>query len=315
MAPRPDLGYGRPGIDMGPGGGYDVVGEHPVNISPSAGYDSPFSFHPPALADAQQQQQQQQQQHQQQQSGIISTSQASSTSNPRKRPFPGADGPDDGGDYDYGSESRPQSRRLSLMELCNDTDADAGVGQFIPPSAQGGGGSRPTTSSGLVTSASALALVDRHPHAAAASPSLLARAAQAAAGSAASASAGGGGGGGGSAQEYGGGRVSPASRRVPSSSSPAAAIFSPFRGSYASPTLSDATSSSSSSSPRSSPRSPFGHGGRSTIGALQQSASSPSPSTPDSALPRRGGGGDPQQHDQVRIAVSPHSSAVVGMRV
>jgi hypothetical protein len=58
-------------------------------------------------------------------------------SNPRKRPFASPDGPFDesfyssrgaerpassSGSYDYGSESRPQSRRLSVMELCNDDE-------------------------------------------------------------------------------------------------------------------------------------------------------------------------------------------------
>ncbi|KAG5353412.1 hypothetical protein C0989_007197, partial [Termitomyces sp. Mn162] len=48
-----------------------------------------------------------------------------SPSNPRKRALAGPDGPYDElapypqQDYDYGSESRPQSRRLSVMELCN----------------------------------------------------------------------------------------------------------------------------------------------------------------------------------------------------
>ncbi|EIW85866.1 hypothetical protein CONPUDRAFT_118852, partial [Coniophora puteana RWD-64-598 SS2] len=130
--------------------GYDA--EPP---SPTTGaYDSPFSFHPPAISE--------------QQPGSF----AAAPANPRKRPHPGSDD-DDGprgvpapGEYDYGSESRPQSRRLTVMELCNDSDADAGL---RPPTGTaatataGGGASRPTTSSGLVSSASNLALVDRSP--------------------------------------------------------------------------------------------------------------------------------------------------------
>src|SRR6202167_4267626 len=80
------------------------------------------------------------------------------------RLHPGSDGDDgsrreSGGippDYEYGSVSRPQSRRLTVMELCNDTNPDAGT-----PSVLSGPGSRPTTSSGLAASASTLALVDR----------------------------------------------------------------------------------------------------------------------------------------------------------
>ena len=88
--------------------------------SPITG-ESPFSFHPPALSEQQQQ----------------------STTVPRKRPFPGSDDdslPDGNADYEYGSESRPQSRRLTVMELLNDTDepprtattADSTSSRFIP---------------------------------------------------------------------------------------------------------------------------------------------------------------------------------------
>ncbi|CAL1703068.1 unnamed protein product [Somion occarium] len=144
-------------------------------------YESPFSFHAPSTTAA----------------AATSSSASftdyrptSSVPNPRKRPHSGSDddvprGRGDAGrpisssggrrpgtsglpsfaahasEYEYGSESRPQSRRLSVMELCNnDDDADAATRPFIPfPSAASV--SRPTTSSGLVTSASQLALVDR----------------------------------------------------------------------------------------------------------------------------------------------------------
>ncbi|KAI6128046.1 hypothetical protein EDD17DRAFT_1626501 [Pisolithus thermaeus] len=143
--------------------------------------DSPFSFHPPPPPQLSE----------------------STSSNLRKRPFSGLDSDDSpppshpsatasrrehlpvlpgsssssGGptttEYDYGSESRPQSRRLTVMELCNDADVhvDGGVRPFLPSSGNGGSGnaiggggaSRPNTSSGLCSSASALALVDRSP--------------------------------------------------------------------------------------------------------------------------------------------------------
>ncbi|KAJ7118393.1 hypothetical protein C8R44DRAFT_878978 [Mycena epipterygia] len=123
----------------------------------AAGDDSPFSFHPPE--------------------------QPVGGGNPRKRAFGGPDGPhgahtDDGGSggggYEYGSDSRPASRRLSVMELCND-DAE----QQRPTSSSLGisllrGGSaerererereRPTTTNGLVSRASALVLHDHEHH-------------------------------------------------------------------------------------------------------------------------------------------------------
>jgi len=106
--------------------------------SPITG-ESPFSFHPPALSE------------QQQQPSTV----------PRKRPFPGSDDdslPDGNADYDYGSESRPQSRRLTVMELLNDTDepprtattADS-TSRFIP-SLSFAINERPRTSSGALFS-------------------------------------------------------------------------------------------------------------------------------------------------------------------
>ncbi|KAJ3473926.1 hypothetical protein NLI96_g12749 [Meripilus lineatus] len=142
-------------------------------MSPAgAQYDSPFSFHAPSTTTTH---------------SSFTDHRSPAFTNPRKRPHSGSDDDDDfsrtrgdtgrpisssgprpgtsggpfayvnsgpGNDYDYGSESRPQSRRLSVMELCNDTDADPTNRPFIPLS-------RPTTSSGLVTSASQLALSDR----------------------------------------------------------------------------------------------------------------------------------------------------------
>ncbi|KIM49943.1 hypothetical protein M413DRAFT_6754 [Hebeloma cylindrosporum] len=187
----------------------------PVPGSPPGHDSSPFYFHPPD-------------------SNASSSSSSTSppSLNPRKRAFAGPDGPYDhasssaaplrehqppgsssglllglnlGGltgpgaapdsyNYDYGSESRPQSRRLTVMELCNDNEqrppSSSAREQFVPGSgafllsaaaaaaASGGYGygsgyggyagagygsstSRPTTSSGLVSSASALHLFDR----------------------------------------------------------------------------------------------------------------------------------------------------------
>lgn len=109
-----------------------------ADSSIGGGYDSPFSFHPPALADQ----------------PIIS----------RKRPFSGIDDDDRErlGSSAGGSESRPQSRRLSVMELCNDINADPTTRPFLPLSAfQGGAGtgstSRPNTASAILA---ALAIAD-----------------------------------------------------------------------------------------------------------------------------------------------------------
>ncbi|KAI0255193.1 hypothetical protein BJV78DRAFT_1178202, partial [Lactifluus subvellereus] len=109
-----------------------------ADSSIGGGYDSPFSFHPPALADQ----------------PIVS----------RKRPFSGIDDDDRErlGSSAGGSESRPQSRRLSVMELCNDIDADPTTRPFLPLSAlQGGTGtgstSRPNTASAILA---ALAIAD-----------------------------------------------------------------------------------------------------------------------------------------------------------
>jgi len=200
-------------FQLGAGSDGASTGTDPVPTSPSGHDASPFYFHPPDSAAS---------------SSSSSTSPPSVNNNPRKRAFGGPDGPydhassappvrehqppgsssglllglnlgglsgpgaaSDGFGYDYGSESRPQSRRLTVMELCNDNEQRppsssareqfvAGSGAFLLSAAAAaaaggygygagyGGGygnygstSRPTTSSGLVSSASALHIFDR----------------------------------------------------------------------------------------------------------------------------------------------------------
>ncbi|KAI6140255.1 hypothetical protein BKA82DRAFT_1003503 [Pisolithus tinctorius] len=165
----------RNNVPFGPAATASYEAE-PASPTAAAYNDSPFSFQPPPL------------------------SESTPSSNLRKRPFSGLDHDDSSPppattsrrelpvtilpgsssssagptttDYDYGSESRPQSRRLTVMELCNDADVhvDGGARPFLPsagngnpPIGGGGGASRPNTSSGLCSSASALAIVDRSP--------------------------------------------------------------------------------------------------------------------------------------------------------
>jgi C2H2 transcription facotor len=198
-------------------------------------------------------------------------------------------------DYEYGSESRPQSRRLSVMELCNDTNPDARTRTLLSTS------SRPTTSSGLAASASTLTIVDRASQHT--GPQLLPGTTSATAGTNAATATGTSRGG---TQALGGSGVS--SESISSSAAAAAAaaapIFHNFRGAFASPPLSDA-----SSSPRSA-TSPFTASHRSGI-----RPSPPSPDTTGPTLSRRGAGAE-SHHDQVRVSVaSPHSPAALGMRV
>ncbi|TFY73675.1 hypothetical protein EWM64_g10337, partial [Hericium alpestre] len=129
------------------------LGDTPTSPLGGSAYDSPFSFHPPALAE---------------QSSGPGTSPSAV---PRKRPYPGSDDALERGSSSYGydlaggSESRPQSRRLSVMELCNDPVSPDALRPLLPVSAgqrPPTGTSRPTTS-GLVASASQLALVDHPP--------------------------------------------------------------------------------------------------------------------------------------------------------
>ncbi|KLO19661.1 hypothetical protein SCHPADRAFT_935154 [Schizopora paradoxa] len=130
--------------------------------------ESPFSFHPPSLAEAR--------------------AGSSSGGFERRSSSSGSDRSDDdglppppfssggiaarpppptpstaggvsggGGEYEYGSESRPQSRRLSVMDLLNDSNAPAGVPAagdygrpFLPVHAGtwAAGASRPSTAGG-----------------------------------------------------------------------------------------------------------------------------------------------------------------------
>ncbi|KAF9229022.1 hypothetical protein BS17DRAFT_691569 [Gyrodon lividus] len=266
--------------------------------SPTTGsYDSPFFFHPPALAEPATS------------GGAFAPS---PPGNPRKRPFSGVDGfPDEGprrepsgglcglGEYEYGSESRPQSRRLSVLELCNDPDADAGVRSFLPSAA--GSASRPTTSSGLVSSASALALVDRTP---VSSYSLLPSAQQTTTSATPSATAPTGTG----STAFGGGRVSPALRRdapsPPTASAAPSQLLAAHRGTFSASPLSDA-----SRSPRFQP-SPFTTVARS-VSIHSSASSSSSNATTSPALSRRG----ESQHEVRSPVTSTYSPAALGMKV
>ena len=268
--------------------------------SPTGAYDSPFSFHPPALSE----------------SASYGGSVEPSPGNPRKRPFTGIDGPQDEGprrepngglpgsnEYEYGTESRPQSRRLSVLELCNDADADGGVRTFLPSTA--GSASRPTTSSGLVSSASALALVDRTPLA---SHALLPGAQPTAAAAVAAATSPSGAG----ATAFAGGRVSPSLRRdTPSPSTAAAAVaaaplLAAHRGNFSAAPLSDA-----SRSPRSQPT-PAAFAAVARSVAIHAGSTSPSSNAaPSPTLSRRG---EPQREVRSPVAAA-YSSAAVGMKV
>lgn len=258
--------------------GYD--GGEPTSPTGVGAYESPFSFHPPSVADP----------------SHSSPATASSSSpppvNPRKRPYPGSDGDDapsaaprnrEPADYEYGTESRPQSRRLSVMELCNDPDADAGSRAVL--SGHPGSSSRPTTSSGITASASALALVDRASRLL--SPELFSGATSSAAGADAKPATGYG-----SSQAFGGGGVYSESRRDFSTAATSSSLFPTLRGQYPSSPVSDA-----SSSPRSSAASPFA----TRAGGL------PSPDASGTLSVRRGG---TESH-----VSSPQSPAAVGMRV
>ncbi|KAG8217109.1 hypothetical protein J3R82DRAFT_5139 [Butyriboletus roseoflavus] len=267
----------------------------------TASYDSPFSFHPPALAES---------------AAAYGGSLEPSPGNHRKRPFSGIDGPQDEGacrepaggisgsaDYEYGSDSRPQSRRLSVLELCNDADADGGVRSFLSSAA--GSASRPTTSSGLVSSASALALVDRTPLS---GHSLLPGAQPTAIAAATAATPPSGTG----PTAFGGGRLSPALRRdAPSPSTTAAAVaaaqfLAAHRGTFSASPLSDA-----SRSPRSQPTTTaFAAVARSvTIHSNPSSPSSNAATSP--ALSRRG---EPQHEVRSPVAAA-YSPAALGMKV
>lgn len=265
--------------------------------SPTTGsYDSPFSFHPPALTE----------------STTYGGSIEHSPGNPRKRriDIPQDEGacrePSGGlsgsGEYEYDSESRPQSRRLSVLELCNDADADGAVRSFL--SSATGAASRPTTSSGLVSSASALALVDRTPLS---SNSLLPGAQPTTTAPATSTASPSGTG----PTPLGGRRLSPALRRDAPSPSTASAVaaaqfLAAHRGTFSASPLSDA-----SRSPRSQPTTAaFTAVARSV--AIHSNPSSPSSNAANpSTLSRRG----ESQHEVRSPVAAVYSPAALGMKV
>ena len=343
---RPDLSFLPYGRDMAAPPPSAAAAHHPGSYdpdsphSPHAGpqYDSPFSFHPPALSDLQPQP-----------AAFSYHSPGSSSAaayNPRKRPFTGTDGPEPTAAdfYDYGSESRPQSRRLTVMELCNDTTPSS---VLLP--GLGGSPSRPGTSSGLISSASALALIDRSPTLAYTGGTgpvpVLARTLSSAGDPNAAAGVGTGTAGGGGGETYfGGNGLSPVRRAVSNSYAAAAAaaspsahassptssatsILSPIRGS---PSLSDASVGGYGSSPRASPlnartptpasaSAPSPRGATYVSGSAARTVvhapSAAAAASPPDAVSRRLG--PESEHDQVRITVpAAHTSpAPVGMRV
>ncbi|KAF5349716.1 hypothetical protein D9756_008777 [Leucocoprinus leucothites] len=289
---RPELSlqsHGRPSSSLlGPpvSSSYEPEPPSPGGNDASPFFFSPPSVDPPAAAPA-----------------VNATSPASV--NPRKRPFAGSDGPYDDAtssrdaahEYEYGSESRPQSRRLSVMELCNDSHDNGGASTFLLSSARAE--SRPTTSA-LISSASALALVDRSPTLP--DPPVRSRPSSQYTTAAPAATAARGNGGG-HQEEFGpGDRIPSALRRnVPSPST-----ILPFRSGAGnngptfaySPTFSAA--SAASYSPRSSgSASPF-------------SPRSPISGTDTTSIPRRAHG---DEHDQIRFSRASHTSPALGLRV
>ncbi|KAF7330693.1 hypothetical protein MSAN_02449900 [Mycena sanguinolenta] len=144
----------------------DRPGTAPGKLATAAAIvdDSPFSFHPPEQPTSVGYG-----------GGYSGYSGSSGGGNPRKRTLGGPDGPygahTDHDEYEYGgSESRPQSRRLSVMELCNERD-ERPTSSSLGLSALRRTGSaerdqrereqqRPTTTNGLISRASALVLHD-----------------------------------------------------------------------------------------------------------------------------------------------------------
>ncbi|KAF8635550.1 hypothetical protein AX15_000203 [Amanita polypyramis BW_CC] len=325
MAARPELqlphGRSNGGIntELGPPCGVSNYDAEPA--SPITGHDSPFFFQPASLVDPRQ-------------SATFPSNttggSSSHTFNSRKRTFGGPDGPhDDAGGYNYGSESRPQSRRLSVLELCNDDGRPDTATTFLlshsgPPASAGirTSSSRPDTSSALVTSASALAIVDPvSPHSAGGGDSPLLTGATASPGGAAAPSRGPGG----VTYTGRGGRPSPAELERSQLSASSSTTSVRFDIPISTPILharsgtggsaftrSSALSPIPSSSPSIGSRSP--DGSASSPGFTTRNAI-PSPTdTTATSLSRRNHGTGDGKHDQVRIAVSPHASTAVGMR-
>lgn len=269
---RPDLSLRSSSSFLGPPApaSYDLEPPSPGNDT------SPFFFSPP---------------------GLEPPPTSPTSVNSRRRPLPGSDASYDdptrdfAHDYDGGPQSRPHSRRLSVMELCNDSNDHGGSSQFLPSRIE----SRPTTTSGLIFSASALALVDR-PSPPLSSPSVQSFAA--------TTTASRGNGDGCQAGFESRDRVSSTVRRnVPSPSSILSLRSGAGTGSSGptflhSPTLSAA--SAASCSPRSSgSATPFSP--RSPISGTDLSGS----------IPRR----DEQHEQQFRFSGASHTSSPLGLRV
>jgi hypothetical protein len=221
------------------------------------------------------------------------------------RSYPAPPTSSGGGEYDYGTDSRPQSRRLSVMELCNvdHNGASAGIsaGAFLL-SGGGTGMSRPGTSTGALA---ALALNDheRSPSSTSSSPSTISPRTRPgevrsyAAGTDASS-------GGGATQEFSsgngagygygsapGGRVSPPNRRVPAAGTGTTA-GAVFRGGY-----SHSAAAAPTHTPSPAPYSPQQHPSSqsySSAGAYGGFAPSPTFSTASAASSASAyGGGSP----------------------
>ncbi|KAF8740918.1 hypothetical protein AX14_006665 [Amanita brunnescens Koide BX004] len=323
LASRPELQlpYGRSiGSELGPACGINNYDAEPA--SPIAGHDSPFFFQPASLVESQQ-------------SAALSSAAAgvisASAFNSRKRPFGGPDGPHDDA-CDYGSESRPQSRRLSVLELCNDDSRpDTATRSFLlsrsgPPTSSGirTSASRPdTSSSALVSSASALAIVDPvSPSSTRSGDSPLLTGTPASPGSTAAPSRGtrgyssAGRGGSSGPEELGRSQLSaPSSTPTPSVRFDiplSTSVLHSRAGAGGAIPRASAFSSTPSSSPSLGSRSPDVR--TSSPSYATRNAISASADATSASLPRRHGASD-GKHDQVRIAVSSHTSAAVGMRV
>jgi hypothetical protein len=131
---RPDLSLLHSGFGQGrtPASGYQsnldpaAGGDVPMSPQPYDASESPFCFHPPSDSNSSNPSVSSNYQHH------FSTP-TNNNKNPRKRAFASPDGPFDESSYSSrgaerpasssgSSESRPQSRRLSVMELCNDAE-------------------------------------------------------------------------------------------------------------------------------------------------------------------------------------------------
>ncbi|KAF8627141.1 hypothetical protein AX17_006358 [Amanita inopinata Kibby_2008] len=337
LVPRSELhlSYGRSSSGFNPdmGSTYNPSNYDAEPASPAAGHDSPFYFQPPALVESQS-------------TAALSPNAAGTSSppsfNPRKRTFAGPDGPhDDAAGYDHGTESRPQSRRLSVLELCNDDGGPSATsGPFLlshsGPTATNvrtTNNSRPNTSSGgLVSSASALALVDPvSPITTNSSNSPLLPGASASSRSTVTPGEGPGSGAYASAGRSGspGQEEFRRSQLSASSPQPAAAPASVrFDVSFATPILhhrtgsrgapafpnSSAFPSTPSSSPSIGSRSPDGHVSSPSFAARGPVSSPTDAAGTTSSISRRNHGSGDGKHDQVRISVSPHAATALGMR-